>query len=446
MNTPLAEFKPLCSIKMNNLRVDALIDSGNLVTNVISEDFAHRLFETKNLTKYLEPSKTFSRLGTAQQGAVLDVLGVVKRPVHIRFGGSSARFPSHPLVIRGLSSDVNISGPFLMKNQLDQLHSSGELLVRGQKIPLKTKSSPRRRTAPKSSRTYLAEEINLSPQQIHTISVRIPAAENQLWNQPTVLFQGCPHLLDKKNVFAPREVITEVTSNGECTTSVANFSDHPVKLPAGTYLGDVYPVKPKYLFPSPDQEPSPRPTTRQAKRQWLTDEFKLQEAPWLLDSPAELTKALDIMMDFYDIFSHDDEYGKTNWVQHRIHTGDALPVRQKHRPLNPLRQDDFKNQFLNWKKQEVIEASDSPWSSALLAVPKKNGKTRWCIDYRDLNKVTTKDSHPLPVIADNLARLSSSKVFSAIDGAGAFHAIRIHPEDKHKTAFSSPFGDRKSVV
>ena len=75
-----------------------------------------------------------------------------------------------------------------------------------------------------------------------------------------------------------------------------------------------------------------------------------------------------------------------------------------------------------------------------MPVPKKNGKTRWVIDYRELNKITIKDSYPLPHIDDSLSRLSHSKVFSAIDSAGAFHCIKIDKADRPKTAFISPFG------
>ena len=52
---------------------------------------------------------------------------------------------------------------------------------------------------------------------------------------------------------------------------------------------------------------------------------------------------------------------------------------------------------------------------------------------------------PLPNIADNLSRLSGSRVFSALDGAGAFHAVPVRRADREKTAFSSPFGQYQFV-
>ena len=100
----------------------------------------------------------------------------------------------------------------------------------------------------------------------------------------------------------------------------------------------------------------------------------------------------------------------------------------------------LKNQINTWLKEGIIEPSNSPYNFCILPVPKKNGKIRWVVDYRQLNKATIKDSYPLPHISDNLNRLSRSTIYSCIDGAGAFHVIPISDQDKHKTAFSTSEG------
>ena len=109
-------------------------------------------------------------------------------------------------------------------------------------------------------------------------------------------------------------------------------------------------------------------------------------------------------------------------------------------------EESLRQQIDRWLEQRVVEEADSPWSFPLVPVPKKNSKeVRWAVDYRKLNAVTKKDAFPLPNIADNLSRLSGSRVFSALDGAGAFHAVPVRRSDREKTAFSSPFGQYQFV-
>ena len=109
-------------------------------------------------------------------------------------------------------------------------------------------------------------------------------------------------------------------------------------------------------------------------------------------------------------------------------------------------EESLRQQIDRWLEQRVVEEADSPWSFPLVPVPKKNSKEiRWAVDYRRLNAVTKKDAFPLPNIADNLSRLSGSRVFSALDGAGAFHAVPVRRADREKTAFSSPFGQYQFV-
>ena len=57
-------------------------------------------------------------------------------------------------------------------------------------------------------------------------------------------------------------------------------------------------------------------------------------------------------------------------------------------------------------KRGVVEPSSSPWASGVVFVKKKDGSTRFCVDYRRLNKVTLKDAYPLSRIDDMLDSLT----------------------------------------
>ena len=129
--------------------------------------------------------------------------------------------------------------------------------------------------------------------------------------------------------------------------------------------------------------------------------------------------------------------GRTTSVQHEILTSDARPVRCGPRRLAPAglqtEQTCVKEMLLGGQ----IEPSDSQWASPVVLVTKKDGLTRFCVDYRRLNSLTTKDVYLLPRIDDSLRLLAmgSQLWFSTMDLAGGYWQVAMSPEAKRKAAF-----------
>ena len=71
---------------------------------------------------------------------------------------------------------------------------------------------------------------------------------------------------------------------------------------------------------------------------------------------------------------------------------------------------------------------------------KKDGTLRFCVDFRRVNDVTKKEVHPLPRIDETLDMLGGARWFSTLDLASGYWQVEMEPEDKEKTAFSTPFG------
>ena len=78
--------------------------------------------------------------------------------------------------------------------------------------------------------------------------------------------------------------------------------------------------------------------------------------------------------------------------------------------------------------------------STCVPVPKKDGRVRMCVDYRDLNKASPQDDFPLPhidILVDNTA---GHALLSFMDGFSGYNQIRMAPEDMEKTTFITEWG------
>ncbi|KAI7799302.1 hypothetical protein IRJ41_024940 [Triplophysa rosa] len=88
----------------------------------------------------------------------------------------------------------------------------------------------------------------------------------------------------------------------------------------------------------------------------------------------------------------------------------------------------------------IIRPSSSPAGAGFFFVEKKDGSLRPCIDYRGLNDITVKNSHPLPLMSSAFELLQGATIFTKLDLRNAYHLVRIRKGDEWKTAFNTPTG------
>ncbi|KRY52588.1 Retrovirus-related Pol polyprotein from transposon [Trichinella britovi] len=88
----------------------------------------------------------------------------------------------------------------------------------------------------------------------------------------------------------------------------------------------------------------------------------------------------------------------------------------------------------------LIEPAEGPWSSPVVLAKKKEGSSRFCVDYRRLNEVTRKDAQPLPRIDATLDALAGAKWFTTLDLASGYWQVEVDKRDREKTAFATPLG------
>jgi hypothetical protein len=100
----------------------------------------------------------------------------------------------------------------------------------------------------------------------------------------------------------------------------------------------------------------------------------------------------------------------------------------------------IEDQIDTMMEQGIISPSSSPWASPVILVGKKDGTSRFCVDYRRLNAVTRKDKYPLPHIQDIFDTVGKGKVFSVLDLRSGYWQLPVAAEDRAKTAFTCHVG------
>ncbi len=63
----------------------------------------------------------------------------------------------------------------------------------------------------------------------------------------------------------------------------------------------------------------------------------------------------------------------------------------------------------------IIKPCQSSWANPVVLVTKKDGSTRFSMDFRKVKEITRKDAYPLPWINDTLDALQDSQYFSTLD-------------------------------
>ena len=149
----------------------------------------------------------------------------------------------------------------------------------------------------------------------------------------------------------------------------------------------------------------------------------------------------EVLWEFRDVFSTGPcDLGKTDVVTHPIATGAAAPIKQAARRIPHAMRPVVEAQIQQMVESGVVRPSISPWASPVVLVRKRDGTYRFCVDYRQLNAVTEKDSFPLPRIDETLDALSGALFFTTLDLASGYWQVKMVASDVSKTAFVTSKG------
>ena len=124
--------------------------------------------------------------------------------------------------------------------------------------------------------------------------------------------------------------------------------------------------------------------------------------------------------------------GHTSATKHKIVLKDPYtpPFKECFRQIPPPQLDEVRENLKLMLDAGVVRPSNSPWCNAVVLVQKKDGSLQFCIDFRRLNTLTVKDSHPLPCICETLESLAGAAHYSTFDLNSGFWQVPMDDASK----------------
>ena len=126
--------------------------------------------------------------------------------------------------------------------------------------------------------------------------------------------------------------------------------------------------------------------------------------------------------------------GTTHLLEHKIENSKVIFSKPRRHSL--AEQEQAVKLCEEMKQAGVIRESSSPYNSSIVMVTQKDGTTRFCIDFRKLNKDTKICKHPLTNPQSCFDKLHNAYFFTSLDLKAAYWSIPMAEEDKEKTAFT----------
>ena len=152
---------------------------------------------------------------------------------------------------------------------------------------------------------------------------------------------------------------------------------------------------------------SPEPVSQHALSAWLTQSDLL---------PNQRQTLYNVLQKNSGVFgSSIADLTSTPLVKHYIDTGNAKPIKQRAYRTNYHHRKEIEKQVEEMLQNDIIEPSVSPWASPVVMIRKADKTLRICIEYRNLNKITIKDSYPLPSTQDTVDTLYGNNLFTTLN-------------------------------
>ncbi len=390
--------------KINNQLVHAILDSG-AVTSLISLKLTKKL----NINRICKEEINTNFI--AANGEKLKTLGYCLIEINI----GQIKIRQKCIIIDKLATDLLLGTDILVThgmiiNYLNKTLSVGKL-------------STTIYTEEKINNYCLAATTNIiiPAQSLHTVLFKIPDEM-----EGTVLLENT----NLSSYYTIKEGLYEI-NNHNIPIIFTNNNRFAIEISKGKYLADIESITSAKINLVSSNNIETRTPSQMKDKVKTSSELTIDQNK----------KLNNLIQQYEENFSqNNNDLGFYDKQEFEIDTGNEKPIKTKPYRVPYAQQPEVDSMIDEMLENKIISKSNSPWASPLVIVKKKDGTNRFCVDYRKLNNITTKDNFPVPLIEETLDSLNGSCFFSSIDLCSGYWQMALDNNSKLKTAFISSKG------
>jgi len=361
-----------------------------------------------------------------------DVIGIVE----ISVANERGRACGSALVIKLNGYELLMGNNFLrqFKSLSIRYHEKGHEIILGEELPVEAAV-----ISADKCRVQMLRGKLIPKQSIVRVAVAAIGTDEKQEAASAWVLTPANHLLERKNLAAAHSILP-----GPFPTAVyvANLSNRDEWLPKRACIGYIESAQ----IQVEGEEKEEKVDTKQESEILLTRADLEKQLNPALDDVTK-GKALDLLWQHIRVFAqHDLDLGLCTAEPMRIDTGDAKPICSKPFPVSWKALELQKTYTDNMVKQGIIEPSNSVWKSPVVLTRKPDNTYRFCIDFRLINRVTVRDTYPLPTVQETLLRLEGSIYFSSCDLQAGYYQWGLEEASRDKTSFVTMDGEWRFKV
>lgn len=135
----------------------------------------------------------------------------------------------------------------------------------------------------------------------------------------------------------------------------------------------------------------------------------------------------------------DRSLGETTTVKHHLDLKPnfRLAFQNPYRAKSKKRKHDGHETDRMLKKDEIKPAI-SEWASLVVFAPKNDGKLHFCVDYRELNASTVRDTYPLLRMNECIDCAENAAIIPTLNCSSGYQQVEVPEADRDKNYFFQP--------